>query len=62
VRYNSVNVKVVMRDKCCEIWHDEEIKSVNALRGGVNAAPVVLIFRWYFILAFKFPLIFYFNR
>jgi hypothetical protein len=40
---------------------DENIKILDKLRGGISAAAVGLTFRWYFILMFNFPVIFYFN-
>jgi hypothetical protein len=50
-----------VKTSCKVMTLDEKINILDKLRGGMSATAVVLTFRSYFILRFKFPLIFYFN-
>jgi hypothetical protein len=40
---------------------DDKVKILHKLRCDLNTAAFGLTLRWYFILMFNFPLIFYFN-
>lgn len=36
---------------------DEKIKNLDESRRGISETPIDIIFRWYFILMFNFPMI-----